>query len=237
MVTTTDIKPDTSARDLFQAAYENRYTWDPNFPGMTANVSVAIDGVARTGKAKIAQDLSVEVSMDEPLLIERTTRTPSGEEKTVSVDEGQEWLYNQLRDVVTHRKRKSFEDAHGKSSFSLGETDESGSVEILVTGDSMGSNYKVRGNEISMVSRVMGRIGFTINHLGHLDTGEGYVSSLYTAVFRNPMTDEIVRQARFEDTYEKLGNYYVMTKQVVQSHEQGQTKNYEIIFSDIQLLG
>ncbi|ELS31015.1 MULTISPECIES: DUF3386 domain-containing protein [Pseudanabaena] len=237
MVTTTDIKPDTSARDLFQAAYENRYTWDPNFPGMTANVSVAIDGVARTGKAKIAQDLSVEVSMDEPLLIERTTRTPSGEEKTVSVDEGQEWLYNQLRDVVTHRKRKSFEDAHGKSSFSLGETDESGSVEILVTGDSMGSNYKVRGNEISMVSRVMGRIGFTINHLGHLDTGEGYVSSLYTAVFRNPMTNEIVRQARFEDTYEKLGNYYVMTKQVVQSHEQGQTKNYEIIFSDIQLLG
>ncbi|WP_055075438.1 DUF3386 domain-containing protein [Pseudanabaena sp. 'Roaring Creek'] len=237
MVTTTDIKPDTRARDLFQAAYENRYTWDPNFPGMTANVSVAIDGVARTGKAKIAQDLSVEVSMDEPLLIERTTRTPSGEEKTVSVDEGQEWLYNQLRDVVTHRKRKSFEDAHGKSSFSLGETDESGSVEILVTGDSMGSNYKVRGNEISMVSRVMGRIGFTINHLGHLDTGEGYVSSLYTAVFRNPMTNEIVRQARFEDTYEKLGNYYVMTKQVVQSHEQGQTKNYEIIFSDIQLLG
>ena len=237
MVTATaDIKSDTNARELFQAAYENRYTWDSNFPGMTANVSVAIDGVARTGKAKINADLTVEVSMDEPQLIERTTRTPSGEEKTVSVDEGQEWLYNQLRDVVTHRKRKTFEEAHGKSSFNLGATDESGAVEILVTGDSMGSNYKVRGNEISMVSRVMGRIGFVINHLGHLDTGEGYVSSLYTAVFRNPMNDEIVRQARFEDTYEKLGNYYVMTKQVVSSNEQGKTKNYEIVFTDIQLL-
>ena len=41
----------------------------------------------------------------------------------------------------------------------------------------------------------------------------------------------------FEDIYDKLGNYYVMTKQVVQSNEQGQTKNYEIIFSDINLLG
>ena len=237
MVTATaDIKSDTNARELFQAAYENRYTWDSNFPGLTANVSVAIDGVARTGKAKINADLTVEVSMDEPQLIDRTTRTPSGEEKTISVDEGQEWLNNQLRDVVTHRKRKTFEEAHGKSSFNLGETDESGAVEILVTGDSMGSNYKVRGNEISMVSRVMGRIGFVINHLGHLDTGEGYVSSLYTAVFRNPMNDEIVRQARFEDIYEKVGNYYVMTKQIVQSNEQGQTKNYEIVFSDIQLL-
>jgi hypothetical protein len=228
-------KSDTNARALFQAAYENRYTWDSNFSGLSANVSVAIDGVARTGKARINADLSVEVSMDEPQLVERTSRTPSGEEKTISVDEGQEWLYNQLRDVVTHRKRKTFEEAHGKSSFNLGETDESGAVEILVTGDSMGSNYKVRGAEISMVSRVMGRIGFVINHLGHLDTGEGYVSSLYTAVFRNPQTDEIVRQARFEDTYEKIGNYYVMTKQTVQSNEQGHTKNYEIIFSDIQL--
>jgi len=238
MVTATlDPKFDTSARDLFQAAYENRYTWDSNFPGMTANVSVAIDGVARTGKARINPDMTVEVIMDQPQLIDRTTRTPSGEEKTVSVDEGQEWLNNQLRDVVTHRKRKTFEDAHGKSSFNLGAADESGAVEILVTGDSMGSNYKVRGKEISMVSRVMGRIGFVINHLGHLDTGEGYISSLYTAIFRNPQTDEIVRQARFEDIYEKLGNYYVMTKQIVQSNEQGQTKNYEISFSDIQLLG
>jgi hypothetical protein len=238
MVTTAlDPKSDTNARDLFQAAYENRYTWDSNFPGLKANVSVAINGIARTGKACINPDLSVEVSMDQPEMIDRTTRTPSGEEKTVSVDEGQEWLNNQLRDVVTHRKRKTFEEAHGKSAFNLGATDESGAVEILVTGDSMGSNYKVRGNEISMVSRVMGRIGFVINHLGHLDTGEGYASSLYTAVFRNPMNDEIVRQARFEDTYEKFGNYYLMTKQVVQSNEQGQVKNYEIIFSDIQLLG
>jgi hypothetical protein len=226
---------DTTARDLFQAAYENRYTWDSQFPGMTADVSVAIDGLVRTGKAHIKADLSVEVIMDEPQLVERTTRTPSGEEKTISVDEGQEWLYNQLRDVVTHRKRKTFEEAHGKSSFSLGESDESGAVEILVTGDSMGSNYKVRGNEISMVSRVMGRIGFVINHLDHLDTGEGYISSCYTAVFRNPMNDQIVRQAKFEDIYAKFGNYYLMTKQVVQSHEMGQTKNYEIVFNNIAL--
>jgi hypothetical protein len=234
MITTE--KVDNKARNLFRAAYENRYTWDERFPGMTANLSARIDGKTRTGKASINPDLSVSVIMDEPELIERTTRTPSGEEKTVTVDEEQEWLTNQLRDVVTHRKRKSFEDAHGKSAFSMGETDETGAVEILVSGDSMGSNYKVRNNEVSMVSRVMGRIGFVINHLVHLDTGEGYISSAYSAVFRNPQTNEILRQAKFEDTYEKVGNYYVMTKQVVHSNEQGQQKNYEINFTNIQLL-
>ena len=233
---TTEKPLENSARDLFQTAYENRYTWDSNFPGLSADVEIAIDGNTRTGKATISKDLAVEVIMDDQKLITRTSRTPSGEEKTVTVDEEQEWLTNQLKDVVTHRKRKSFVDAHGKSSFSMGDRDASGAVEILVTGDSMGSNYKVKDNQISLVSRVMGRIGFVINHLGHLDTGEGYISSAYNAIFRNPQTDEITRQAKFEDNYEKIGNYYVMTSQIVQVNEQGTQKNYEIRFSNIQLL-
>jgi len=138
--------------------------------------------------------------------------------------------------VVTHRRRKSFDEAHGKSSFTLGESDSSGAVEILVTGDSMGSNYKVHNNQVSMVSRVMGRMAFVINHQGHLDTGEGYVSSAYSAVFRNPQSQEILRQVKFEDTYDKVGNYYVMTRQVVHSNEQGVQKTYDIEFSNIKLL-
>ena len=29
-----------SARELFQAAYENRYTWDKNFPGYSADIEI-----------------------------------------------------------------------------------------------------------------------------------------------------------------------------------------------------
>jgi ABC-type uncharacterized transport system involved in gliding motility auxiliary subunit len=236
MTASNTVNTESKARDLFKAAYENRYTWDSNFPGMTADVSAKINDETRTGKVRINSDLTLEVTMDEPKLITRTTRTPDGSEKTVEVDEGHEWLTNQLRDVVTHRRRKSFEEAHGKSGFSLGETDETGAIEILVTGDTMGSNYKIRDQQISLVSRVMGRIAFVINHLDKLDTGEGYISSVYNAVFRNPQTDEIVRQAKFEDYYEKFGNYYLMTKQVVKSNEKGKQDEYEIDFSNIQLL-
>jgi hypothetical protein len=225
-----------TAQELFRAAYENRYTWDENFPGITAAVSIAINGDRRTGKATITPELGVTVTMDDPQPTTRTTTAPDGTSKTVTVDIGQEWLTNQLRDVVTHRKRKSFEDAHGKSTFELGQVDDTGACEILVSGDSMGSNYKVRDRQIVFVSRVMGRIGFTINHLEKLDTGAGYISSIYNAVFRNPQTNEVVRQTKFQDIYEPIGGYYLMTKQIVHSQEQGETTVYEITFSDIQFL-
>lgn len=206
-----------NARDLFQSAYQNRYTWDENFPGYRADVELKQDEEVYTGQIRINPDLSVEIS-------------------NVEDPEVQESLYTQLRDVVTHRKRTPFDKAHGANRFSLGATDQSGAVEILVEGDAMGSNYRVRDNQISLVSRVMGRMAFTINHRASIDTGEGYISADYTAVFRNPQTDQVTRQMEFKDTYEKVGNYYLMTRQVVHSHAEGQTTTTEINFSNIKLL-
>ena len=118
-----------SARELFQAAYENRYTWDTNFPGYRADVEIKQGDEVYQGEVRINGDLTVEVTGIE-------------DEKV------QESVYNQMRDIVTHRKRSQFEKAHGKNEFSLGEADATGAVEILVKGDAMGSNYKVRGTEI-----------------------------------------------------------------------------------------
>jgi hypothetical protein len=207
----------SSARDLFQAAYENRYTWDSNFPGYAADVELKQGDEIYAAKVRINQDLSVDVT-------------------DIDNEEVKESLYTQMRDVVTHRKRKSFEQAHGANTFSLGETDSTGAVDILVQGDAMGSNYQVRDNQISRVSRVMGRMAFVIHHKASLDTGEGYISAKYTAVFRNPQTDQVIRQMEFEDTYEKIGDYYVMTRQIVHSNEQGQKTTTEINFSNIKLL-
>lgn len=205
------------AQTLFRAAYENRYTWDAEFPGFRADVTL-IDGEnTYQGKAQVSADLTVEVSGIEDADV-------------------QESLYNQLRDVVVHRKRNSFEAAHGKNSFSLGETDSSDAVEILVQGDAMGSNYKVRNNQIVYVSRVMGRVAFAITHRQALDTGSGYISTNYVAVFRNPETQEIVRQMDFEDTYVPVGSYYLMSRQVVRSNEQGKVSTSEIRYENLQLL-
>jgi len=206
-----------NARELFKAAYENRYTWDQNFPGYSADVEIKQGEEVYTGKVRINSDLKVEVTGIE-------------DEKV------QESVYNQMRDIVTHRKRSSFEQAHGKNEFNLGEADSTGAVEILVKGDAMGSNYKVRGTEISQVSRVMGPMAFTINTNESLDTGEGYVSTAYNAIFRNSKTGDLMGKREFEETYEKVGNYYVMTRQVVDAIEGEGRITTEFNFSNIKLL-
>ncbi|HAX74657.1 MAG TPA: hypothetical protein DCY88_02185 [Cyanobacteria bacterium UBA11372] len=207
----------TNARELFKAAYENRYTWDSNFPGYSADVELKQGDEIYTGKIRINPDLGVEVT-------------------GIEDEEVKQSIYTQLRDVVTHRKRSSFEQSHGKNQFNLGEQDSTGAMEILVKGDAMGSNYKIRGTEICQVSRVMGRMAFVIDTHASLDTGEGYVSKRYDAVFRNAQTNEITRELEFEDTYEKIGDYYVMTRQVVRSRENGQTIATEFNFANVKLL-
>ncbi|MBD1837968.1 DUF3386 domain-containing protein [Coleofasciculus sp. FACHB-64] len=206
-----------NARDLFRAAYENRYTWDTNFPGYSADVELKQGDEVYKGKIRINSDMTVEVT--------------GIEDETV-----QESIYTQLRDIVTHRKRGSFDKAHGKNEFNLGETDASGATEILVKGDAMGSNYKIRGTEICQVSRVMGRMAFVIDTAESLDTGEGYAASRYDVVFQNPQTGELLREMQFEDTFEKVGDYYVMTKQVIHANEQGQKTTTEFNYANVKLL-
>lgn len=207
----------TNARDLFRTAYEHRYTWDDQFPGYEADVELKQGDEIYQGKIRVHSDFTVEVT-------------------GIQDEEVQQSIYTQLRDVITHRKRSEFEVAHGKNQFSLGTTDETGTLEIQVTGDAMGSNYKLRGQEICQVSRVMGRMAFVINTHESLETPEGYLASRYDAVFRNPQTQEILNELEFHDTFEKIGNYYLMTRQIVHSTEKGNRSTTEFTYSNVKLL-
>lgn len=207
----------TSARELFRAAYENRYTWDENFPGYSADVELKQGDEVYTGRIRINRDLSVEVT-------------------GIEDEQVQESVYTQLRDVVTHRKRSQFDQSHGKHEFNLGQRDETDAVEILVKGDAMGSNYKIRGPVICQVSRVMGRMAFVIDTHDTLQTKEGYLATRYDAVFRNPQTDEVTAVLKFQEIYEPVGDYYIMTKQIVQDYKQGIRTTTEFNFSNIKLL-
>lgn len=206
-----------NARDLFRAAYENRYTWDANFPGYSADIEVKQGEEVYTAKIRINKDMSVEVT-------------------GIENEQVQESIYTQLRDIITHRKRSSFEQAHAKNEFNLGQTDDSGAVEILVKGDAMGSNYKVREQVISQVSRTMGRISFVIDTKETLDTGAGYVPTRYDVIFRNAQSGELTAQRQHEDYFEKIGDYYIMTREVIHSTENGQQITTEFNFSNIKLL-
>lgn len=214
----TQTREMTDARALFRAAYENRYTWDASFPGYTAAVEIKQGDEAITAKVRINADLSYEIV-------------------ELSDEKEREVLQHHLWETVTHRKYNAFDQAHGKNTFSLGDTDETGSTEIQVSGDAMGSHYRVRNNEISQVNRVMPQVGFSINHKKSLDTDSGYISTHYDVVYRNPKTNEVVQESEVESTHEKIGGYYLLTQQITRTTKQSETTTQEVNFTDIEILG
>ncbi len=207
-----------NARDLFRAAYENRYTWDANFPGYSADVSFCHAGQTYSGTVRVNRNLSVEVT-------------------GVDDEEAMKAIAGQLQEIAIHRVRRSFEDTHGKNTFTLGATDDTGAVEILVGGKSEGDRYKLRNNEVCMVHRHIHGIVVTIHTTSSHQTSEGYLSHCYNSVYHDPKTGEQKGEpSEFEDHYERVGNYYVLTSRTIRSQRDGQPTTESFSFSNIRLL-
>ncbi|MBD0267271.1 DUF3386 domain-containing protein [Pseudanabaena sp. FACHB-2040] len=207
-----------SARELFRAAYENRYTWTKGFPGYSADVTYTRNGEVFSGQIKVGADLKPEVT-------------------AITDEEAQKAIHGQLFEIAIHRVRRDFEDTHGKNTFAYGKTLEDGSVEILMGGKSEGDRYQLRNNEVSLVHRHIHGVVVTINTFSSHDTGEGYLSHRYDSVYHDPTTGEQKGGlSLFEDDYEKVGDYHILSRRHIVT-QGDQPADEEFRFSNIKLLG
>lgn len=206
-----------SAQDLFRAAYSNRYTWDSDFPGYTADVTYKRGDQVLTGKLRINKDLTAEV-------------TEVADEDVKKAIHGQAW------EVAIHRVRRSFEQIHGSNTFAFGETAADGAVEILMGGKNEGDRYQVHNNEVSLVHRHMHGVVVTINTFSTQDTGEGYLAHRYDSVYHDPKTGEQKGgKNELEDEHEQVGKYWILSRRVIRSDNAAEPTQ-EFLFSNIQLL-
>jgi len=186
-----------SARDAFRTAYENRYTWDEQFPGYTAIMSVNYDEELYQGMVSVKPDLSVEVLDIENPDIRMLLET-------------------QLKMEVIHRRRVPFDEMHADNSFLLVGTDDAGASIVKEVGDEMDSYYKVKDGTIVQVNRRFDdNIAVTVDTLGTNETPDGYLTSHFQATFRDAVTGEILEQEDVRDIHEKIGNYYVLTNRTI----------------------
>lgn len=206
---------DVSARNLVKAAYENRYTWDKDFPGYTTDVTLKLGDKTFQGTARVNLDLSAEVF-------------------GVEDEEANKIIKNQLWEVAIHRVSRPFEKTHGDNTFTVEGTDDDGALKVAVGGKAEGDAYKVKDNEFTMVHRHMHGVVVTINTDSSYDTGSGYLSRTYDSVYHDPKTGELKQgRSEFTDDYTKVGEYTVLAKRTVTSAD-GPTM--EIAFSNIELL-
>lgn len=207
-----------SARDFFRSAYENRYTWDHDFPGYTTDVTMISGDKTVTAKAKVNPDLKAEVF-------------------DIDDEEAKKAIQYQLWEVAIHRIRRSFEDTHGANTFSYGKTLEDGAVEILMGGKAEGDRYHIRDNEVSMVHRHIHGTVVTIYTFSSHDTGEGYLSHEYDSVYHDPESGaQKGGRSVFEDSYEKVGDYVILTERKIKTETESGTTEQIFRFSNIELL-
>jgi hypothetical protein len=208
-----------TAQDVFRSAYENRYTWDSSFPGYQAKVTMTDGEQQCTAQITVKSDLSFEVS-------------------DLEDREARKAIQGQLWEMTIHRVKHSFEETHGQNTFSFGEQDSTGAIEILVGGASAGNSYKVKDNTVCFVNRRIRDKVVNINTLKTLMTENGYLSEQYESFYLNPETREReTTVTTFEDRFAKIGDYYLLVKRSIKSID-GNDKpvSTEFLFSDFQLL-
>lgn len=190
-----------TAQDAFRAAYENRYTWDQNFPGFTADVTFTNGDDSYSGQVTVKSDMSFEVT-------------------GIEDETAQKEIEGQLWEITVHRVRRTFEESHGKNSFEFGAKEADGAQEIKVTGASMGNSYKIKNDTVTFVNRKIRNVIVNINTFETLDTDEGYLSLGYDSVYFDAETKEPKGGTTlFRDSFEKIDGYYVLTKREITSKE------------------
>ena len=190
----------------FRAAYENRYTWDPDFGGYKGRCSWEQDDRLVSGTFEVGADLKAKV---EGVADEEVTKA----------------LASQLWEVAIHRVRRSFEQTHGANTFTAGPTDAVG-TEVVVGGKGSGDRYRIKDSVVTMVHRHIHGTVVTIYTESTTDTGSGYLSRSYSSQYSDPATGESKGgKSLFTDTFVPLtaSGPWVLSERVVATEAHGDT--------------
>jgi len=210
-----------SCTELFKTAYENRYTWEPNFSGYKGHCSWTDGQSEIKGSFILGQDLKAIV-------------------KGIDNEQINKAISSQLWEVAIHRVRRSFEQTHGKNSFTLGEGNEFG-AEVIVGGKNEGDKYRVKNNIVTMVQRHIHGNLIEIHTEDVLHTGAGYLSKSYSSQYFDPISKKQLKEKNFyKDEFlplEKGGPWVLASRSIHQESLKGSILNKQVFtFSDLKSL-
>ncbi len=217
---TNEVKGDDCTY-LFKAAYENRYTWESNFSGYEGSCSWTDGEREVKGTFCLGEDLKATV-------------------KDIEEEQIHKAISSQLWEVAIHRVRRSFNQTHGKNTFTLGETNEIGS-EIIVGGKNEGDKYRVKDNIVTMVYRhIHGNLIVILTKDVTL-TGNGYLSKRYSSQYLDPVSKKDIKGKSFyTDHFQPIckgGPWALTSRSIHQESFEGSISSKQVFsFSELRSL-
>jgi len=190
-----------TAKTLLKTAYDNRYTWDEAFPGYQAEVAVRYQDTSVQGSVLLDANLQVAT-------------------QNVVAPEIRQVIMAQVQMAATQLHATTFDEMHGQQQFAL-ISNEGNNAEIEETTPESSDRYIVKDQEIVQVDRNIGEFIVEIKTLDSLKTTEGYLQSHFQAIFRDAKTAELIEQNDIRDSYEKVGNYYLLAKREIRRGNAG----------------
>ncbi|HEY2827010.1 MAG TPA: DUF3386 family protein [Pirellulales bacterium] len=176
---------DPAAVELLRKARDGRAVW-VNFPGFTADVSVAVDGKSEHGALAVDDSSTASVKLTDEKL--------------------REWAEEQASTLVQHRLPSGFSDekptfADDGKNHPLGR--------LIQLGDSdYSSAYRIRDNMVTEVNRHAGPVRFTISVLETEQNKDGkYLPRVFSMTTWDEKTNQVKSSSTYLNTWTRVGNF------------------------------
>jgi len=195
------LKDDPKARNIFKAAFENRYTWKDGFPGLTADLNIVNHG---------EKPIAASITIDRNLVVDFECDDCGGELRSL--------VRAQVSQFVTHRVYEPFDEkyAEGEAFFQVVKKRRKGMWEITADGETaMGSWYLIdsRTNEVRQLTRTLGGpVKFMIIHEKNIITENGnYIANYYPVKFYIEDGDKKhdLGEVVYDDKFVKDGKWWL----------------------------
>ena len=190
-------KADPAAYKLLESAHNNRQVMSDAFPGFTADVTFSNDGKEYKGSIRYKRGEESQVKFD-------------GLEKDDNA-----WVQDQLLSIIGHRRGGDFAKGDGRHPLSLG-ADKNAFGQLINLNDQLQSSYRVRDNQVTEVTRVMGDTRFTISVIQTAKADDGkYLPQHFVVSYRDNKTGDLQEVQAFRDAYQKLGGAWLPLSRTV----------------------
>jgi Protein of unknown function (DUF3386) len=212
---------DPEAGALFKEAIALRAEWR-DFPGFSAELTGSLDGRPFTGKVTVQRNGSVDLETDDPAA------------KT--------WLQDQLDSLVMHRLAQPASepaDTHQPRLHFADLADDHPLGRLLaVEGDAMGSSYRIKDRQITVVNRRMGKQNMTITVLESDKNPEGrFLPHSYVVNYWDTATGKLNRVETFQERSQRVGSWDLPRMRSILTASESGLSIKVVTFSKHALLG